>query len=261
MPRPQGETYEEEFEDDPIEGEGDGGESGSEGAGETEGTSVDLGQEQEAGGGEDVEDFFDPQPPRRETTQQRLDREVADLKRQNADLAARLAPAQPTQPQARTHVPPILQETDEQFNARMVLLPPDERMEQRSLRAEARQEMRLQLMQFQQQEQSDRTAFEAKCMTDPRWNRWKDRVETMHAELMRQGTPAPRQLVLEVLLGRHLLSGAGAKEAKQATAQRKQRVARQTVRPANAGSDVQVDRRQRGDERTARARRLENMQI
>jgi hypothetical protein len=261
MARPQGETYEEEFEDELPEGEGDGGEGGSESPGETEGAPVDPGTEQEVGGGEDVEDFFDPQPPRRETTQQRLDREVAELRRQNADLAARLAPTPSTQPQARAYVPPILQETEEQFQARLALLPPDERMEQRALRAEARQEMRLQQMQFQQQEQSDRVAFDAKCSMDGRYKRWQDRVEAKHAELLRQGTPAPREVILKFLLGEHLLSQAGGKEAKQSAAQRKQRVARQTVRPANAGSDVQVDRRQRGGEREARARRLENMQI
>ena len=243
-------------EDDPFLDEGADGEGGqgSDGAGEAEDdAALDPDAEQETGGEEDLE--FDALPLSRTATRlQRLAHENAELKRQNADINRRLTP--PPQP---TFQGPR-EETDQEFNARLQLLPPDERMEQRQIRFEARAEARQRWTAFQTQEQTDKTNFDAKAAADQRYARWAERVEAKRNEFMQQGQLVPREVVLKYLIGEHMLSPKGQKEAGRRTARAQERVRRTETRPGAAGSDVAPGRRAT-DDRTARARRLENQQI
>lgn len=264
----QGDDYEEEFEGEDPRG---GGEDGGEGAGEGDPSDDASGQDASEGEGEGLDDdlagFFPPQqqqPRRAQSRIQRLLSENAELRRQAA--ARPVAPAAPSPAvQPNVAVPEI--ETDAAFNARLALLNPEDRVEARLERSEklavhrenVREAQRLQREQAQTF-QADRTAFEAKALGDQRYARWKDRVEAKHIELLGQGQFVPREVVFKFLLGEHLLSQAGQRETQRQAKRGQERVARQTTRPANNGSDVGGGRRQQ-TEAQARARRLENVQL
>src|SRR5260370_19127399 len=164
------------------------GNEGDEGADPPEDAALDPDAEQEPGGEEDL-GFDEPAPTRAQSRLQRLANENAELRRQNADINRRLTPV--SQPQFQ----PLQEESDDQFNARVQLLPPDERIEQRQIRFERRATARQQFENFRQGELGDKTNFDAKCAADQRYARWQDRVEAKRAELMREGQIVPREVV------------------------------------------------------------------
>src|SRR5215467_6629616 len=102
------------------EGSGDGGYEGQEGSGEAEDDAAfDAGAEQETGGEEDLE----PRGRRADPRFQRLANERNEWRRRAEDAERRTQPTQPRQEQTG--------ETEQQFEARIQLLPFEERMEAR----------------------------------------------------------------------------------------------------------------------------------
>lgn len=248
----------EEFEEDPRRG----GQEPAPGAGEAGEGDDAPGQDDEEGEGEeeglddDLAGFLPPrQPSRGENRQQRLANENRELRRQLDDMR-RVPPA----PQAPGQGTQSYGETDQQFEARVALLNPDERMEARMQRFTAQADMRERVRTQQTQQEMDRTAFNMKANSDSRYKRWADRVEVEFNKHLAQGMFVPREVVFRFLLGDHLLSREGQAETRRTAARGKQRVERQTTRPVNTGSDVGRGRG-RETEAQARARRLESQQI
>lgn len=231
-----------------VEGPDNGGQEGQEGADEAEGAALDTGEEQETGGDEDV--VGEP-PSRGETRFQRLSNENAELRRRLTDLERR--PTQPVQPQFQ-------EESEEQFQARIQMLPPDERMEQRQLRQERRFNATVARMQFQTQVSQDKVAFDAKATVDPRFKRYAGEVEAKHAELLSQGQLVPREAILKFIIGEKVLANQDSKEAGKQRQRSAQNVQRQQARPTGSRSDVQ-SARGRVSEAEARRRRLENAEL
>jgi hypothetical protein len=256
-----GDDFYEEIEGD--EGAGDRGQDGQEGSDLSEGSPEYAGAEQEAGLGEDVGEFEDdpPQLTRGENRHQRLANENERLRRELEET--RRAPRQ----DATQQPPAQRRETQQEFEARIALLPPDERMEQRHIRWEqtqeeryAQQQQQTAAQQIQQAVERDRASYELEAKTDQRMARFADRVEQEFQKRLRQGQPVARKDLFYWLVGQQVagVNGKGLQRQRQAA---QQRVDRQTVRPARAGSDVQPGRRGQLTEAQARARRLENMQI
>lgn len=251
----------------PVDETGVQGDS-EEGTDETEGADIDSGEEQEAGLEEDLE--LDPERVERvagraTTRIQQLVRDNAEYKRQNADLNRRLQNLESRAPQGGQ--PPLVSgplsplETDEQFNARLQLMPPDERVEARLARSELKAEHRAQALHNQTVMQSDQATWNASLPTSDRRRRWATRVEEKHQEFMRNGQWVPRVAVYRYLLGEYMDSDAGEKQGKRRTEQGRRRVEAQTVRPASPRGDVDRSTRGRQTEQQARARRLENVQL
>jgi hypothetical protein len=241
----------EEIEDTTPGDEGEDGDDGDASAGDAAGQDAEGGEgtEREAGEGEDVD------PPARTRGQarfQRLANEVAELRRANDELrrGAPAAPAQPTGPQ---------EETEDQFRARMALLPPHEQMLEAQSRSERRFTRMFQQQQIAQAVQLDKANYDAKALTNPRYKRYAGQVEVEHNRLLQAGTPAPRETILRYMLGDKLLANdaAGVKPQKRAAAQR---VKAAQTKPVAGRSDV-AGTRGRTDERTARAKRLDGLQI
>jgi hypothetical protein len=260
------ETAEDDFYEEDDETQGAGRQEGQEDADvSTEGAADDAGEEQEARVGETVgeedDDFFEPQPTRGENRQQRLANENRRLAAElEEERRARREPAQsqPTGPR---------EESQQEFEARISLLPADERMEQRHIRWERRQEQlaaqnqqALNAQQVQSAVERDRAGYEIEAKTDARMARFQDRVEAEFQKRMRAGQPVARKDLYYWLLGQQV-SGVGAKGLKQQREQARERVNRQTVRPTRSGSDVAPGRRGQLTPAQARAKRLENMQI
>lgn len=197
-----------------------------------------------------------PQPRRGEGRVQRLANENRDLRRRLEDYEQRRSDQPPQQPP-----PGPRQETDQEFAARISLLSPEERMEARHERWTQQQTQQNQQTQLRQTLDRDRDDFRNLARSDKRVARMADEVEREFDKRFRAGFFVPRRDILKWLAGQRWLDGDQTPGKQRAREAARQRVDRQTVRPASGGSDVRADRRQRTDERTARARRLEGVQI
>lgn len=228
-----------------FEGQGSGGQEGQ-GSEEADDAALDTGEEQEAGGQENL-----AQPTRGESRFQRLANENAELKRRLTDLERR-----PTGQQQQVQQ----EETDQQFNARVQLLPPDERMEARLERSQRQNQRYIAQVQMQAQDFADKAGYDAKAATDARFKRYEADVEAKRLELLNQGQIVPREVLLKFIIGEKILANQGSKDVQRQRAQSSQRVQRQRVQPSGARSDVQGTRRG-GSEADARRRRLEDQQI
>lgn len=271
----QDDGYEEEFEGEGTQGgDAEGGDDSSpHAAGQPDAEGADNGEDEgqgsQAGLGfedDDLADFGIGARPRQSRGQDRIQR----LANENAELRRRLD-------QQRTGAPPVQVtqptgqgsrlESEEQFQARLQLMNPEDRMnaQMERFRQESLERDRIREAQALQREQQqnmarDRDTFDAKALNDARYARWQERVEAKHQELLAQGQFVPREVCFKFLLGEHLLSREGRQEGQRQAKRGQQRVQRQTTRPTNAGSDVGGGRG-RQTEAQARAKRLENMQI
>jgi hypothetical protein len=235
-----------EGQDTEVEGQDDEGQGAD--------AAEHLGEEQEVGQLEDVDDELEAEPPTRGSNRfQRLANENRELQQRLQDLERRGAPQpQVQQPQG---------ETEEQFAARVAMLPPDERMEQRLIRAERFNQARMHAVTLQTQDMTDKIAFDAKATVDARYKRYAPEVERRRSELMAQGQMVPREAILKFVIGERVLANQGTKEAKRQQARGQERVARQQTRPTGGRSDVQGGGRRPANEAEARRRRLEGMDI
>lgn len=226
------------------------------------GTTDDIGEEQtprEPPGEVDELDEFDvldddPEPARGADQRQpgRAQRKIAALEQELRDLRTRPAPA--------AELPRQQEETAQQFEARISMLPPDERMEQRMLRSENQNNQRLQIMQIQMADQTDRAAYQAKATSDKRFARYEQEVEQRLADLRRQGQNVSREALLKFIIGEKVL-GNPAERVRQRRTEAQRRVDGQRTRPQNTRGDQEGanQRRSGGDsEREARRKRLEN---
>jgi hypothetical protein len=245
-----------EWPDDEEDGEGvtpnDEGEDEGDGEeGTPENAPVNSGEEQETGDEGDVEPAA-RQPSRGESRFQRLANENADLKRRLDGLER-----QPAQRPATSQ-----EETEEQFRARISLLPPDERMEARYERSERRNEQRLNAMQVEQRLSADKLAFDASVTAQPRRQRYVAEVEAAHQEALRAGNFVPRESLYYYLLGKKVDANGGTKPAKEQRKAAQRRVSAQQTRPVSGRSDTRgAGERRPNNETSARAKRLDGMQI
>jgi hypothetical protein len=263
-----GASYEQEIDwegDDANDGAGLQG-GGGEGGDDPEDAPGQIGEDGEP---LDEEELGEPEEPlqltRGQNRLQRLANENARLKRDLDDVRSRIdrvseRPAQPVAPMPLRQF--ALQETDEQFNARIQLLNPEDRMEQRAIRSEQKAELRAAFQEFKAAQTQDKINWDASCATSDRRKRWSGEVETERERLFRQnGNYVDREIIYHWLLGKWMDSPAGDKRREKTRQSAERRVRSQEVRPSNNRSDV--DRHQRGrlTEAQARAKRLENQQI
>lgn len=251
------------------QGPGDGdGLQGDGGEGSDESTDATFDPEFEQDGGEPGEpgEELEPEPPRPQRAQSRIQslaNENARLKRDLDDIKGRLdRVAPPTQQQPVLPRGFGLQETDEQFTARIQLLPPDERMEQRAIRSEQKAELRAQYMEFKTAQAQDKANFDALCASDPIAKRWAFEVEKEREKRFREtGVYVDREIILDWMYGRYRRTGAGRKQDVRREETARRRVQSQETRPSSPRSDVDRGQRGRLTEAQARAKRLDGVQI
>lgn len=223
------------------------------------GESEDAEDDELGGESEDAEDddfYAEPalSPNRADTRFQRLSNENKAQARRIADLERNeRAPVQPAfqSPQ---------QEPDNQFEARISGLPPDERSEQRQIRFQHQMAVQNHTTQFNAAELADRTSFRSTATASARRARWETRVEEEHQRLLGQGQVVSRENIFFWMLGKHVdLNVKGVGKARTAA---NRRVARQTVQPVQAGSDVRRSGgREQLSEQAQRAKRLDGVRL
>jgi len=218
--------------------------------------SQDQSQEQEAQPERQPGQEREPEPPARaaptrgenrfqtlRNENQRQAQELAETRRRLDEITARLS-----RPQG---------ESPEQRAARHAMMTPLEVMQETARESEGRMAQQIQMLQLQNLETADRTAFQAKAAVDPLYAKWGPKVEGKLAELRSRGQNVEREVVLKFLIGEAALERRGTKEGRREVRQAAERVRGQRVRPSNSGSDTAADRRQQG----SLERRLENVQI
>lgn len=230
------------------EGTDYGGEGGAEGDAQIEDDAAfDTGEEQETGGEEDLEE---PRGRRADPRFQRLANERNDWRRRAEEAERRQPPpAQPPQ-----------QESDAQFEARIQLLPFEERMEARYKRDKEYNAAQQNQMRLEAAVANDKAGFQAKSAGNRAMKRMEQEVEDEFQRLLRIGQARPREQIYWELRGKQAdeMDGhIGRRERDRAA----RRVQGQQTRPTNAGSDVRGGGRRQLSEREARAKRLDGLKI
>jgi len=206
--------------DDQVDDQDDQGDQGDE---------PDLAARNQGGDGDQSR-----QSSRGERRHQALSNRLQDMERRNTDLERRL-----NESLARTTGP--RQETNEEREARLALLTPEERMQVRMTEAEQRHGQQLFTLQMQIRDGQDRTSFEAKAFNDPLYKRWAPKVEAELAALRTQGQTVDREKLLYYLIGKAAVEGRKPGQRQQRQAQN--RLQRANARPGNSRSDTASSRR------------------
>lgn len=248
-----------EVEDEPIEGDED---QGGDAENETpEDDELDEGEVEEDDEPEDDEGERQPvedeQPQSRGRNAVQRAKDAAKAERDRADKAEqelaelRQRATQTTQPR----------ETAEQRQARLAAMDPEERLE--TLRQEDRQvnDARFNQLQFTLLDQNDQHSFNALCSDNPNLRAIKGDVDKELQRLRASGANSTRETVAYYLLGKRAASRAGSatnKQRKAADAAKRT----QSARPSQSRSDTRSEGRGgRDNEKEARRKRLENMDI
>ena len=192
------------------------------------------------------------QPSRGEQRQQRLANELKEARQRETDLNRRLdlALTARTSPQPQG-------ETPDARAQRLALLTPEERITADLHETKQGFARELYQMRMDQIDGTDRAAFQAKATVDPLFRKWEPKVEAELTILKNQNMKVDREKLMYYLIGKAAVEGRGAVKNTQRL-QGQQRVRQQTTRPGNSGSDVQAQRRERGN---SLERRLENQSL
>ena len=169
------------------------------------------------------------------------------------EVAERLVNERMRDLETKLRQPAPAQETGAQRNARLAEMEPWDRVAYET-------NERLARLEWEGSERLDQIAFSQVCRDDPVASRLKDEVERRLASMRSNGFNTSRDVLYTQILGERARANKGratGRAAKTAAANRD----RQTTRPGNTRTDaVQTDTR-RGNNATARARRLDNVSI
>lgn len=243
---------------------------GSEGGADPEDAPGQAGEDGEQGDEGELEFEDEPlaRPSRGQNRFQALSNELRAERQRAAEMQARLERLergnQPAQPrvQQRQQDFSLALEPDDQFNARVAQMMPDERSELRQIRAEQRMELRQARADFITMMERDKIAWSADCAEDPLLKSWSKKVEEEHERILREsGNHVNREIIFDALYGKHMRSPENRNRQQRRKVAAQERVRSQEVRPTNPRSDVGGGGRRQLSEREARARRLDGQNI
>lgn len=235
-----------EIEDEgPLQEGDDAGQVDDEG-----GDDAEAGQELE--GSEAEERVVDRRSRRDDTLREELRAEREHRARVEAELniirQEREARSQPRQPQ---------EESDEQFNQRVAMMDPEQRMDEKLNRATRRHNQQLALATFAAADRADKASFDSRAATDARRKRLAARVEEVLQTERRKGRDFDRETVYKFILGEEAeksMSGRGPSPTRR---EAERRVASQQARTTGGRGDARRDerpqRRYRSDDNSPEA--------
>lgn len=251
---------------DAGQSDGAGGEEDEGGLDDDEGSAAEqLGGEE--GDGEQGElgdddgagvDEGDGERERRQPT--RRENRVARLATERAEATARANLLEQEVQRLRTaELQRGQQMTQEQEEARLALMSPEERMDYRLQKSERLAQQREANLRREIAIGQDATSFNAKAAVHPLYKRMQPVVEAEFQRLLAAGTPADRETIMKYKLGERMLADADKRGGKAAAAG-KERVERERTGPTNGRGGVQTQRGARPkDESAARRARLEKL--
>ena len=176
------------------------------------------------------------------------ERERDEARRETAEARRRAEDAERRASERRER------ETADAEAARVELMSESEKIAHYRQKDQERNDRRFNELQFQNWDNSDRSDFRQLCREDPLVAKVKDKVEAEYERLKTAGRPVSREILANQEIAkmvREQRTKAGSKPRERAEAG----VRRETTRPPRTRSDAVAERRTRGTENTAEARR------
>lgn len=253
-------------------GEGDGPNEGddlgqedeglSEGEASDEGVEGDVSESDEGEDeGEDTEDGegqIAAEPARRPSRAQSRIQTLTATAREAKEKADRLErEIQEFRAAERQRTQAAQQETATDRAARRALMDPMEVMREDLRESEQRTASLLQRQMMEQQESNDKLAYSTILRENPHFKKFEGEVERVRLEQQARGSFVPREVLLDLAIGR-AARAAAAKTAPKARKEGQRRIEREQSRPARAGGDTATQRGRQGD---SAEKRLENVPI
>lgn len=247
---------------EPNEGETDVQETVPGDEGEDEGLGEDAGAEEGQDGAEedaegDGEGSVDPEPRRPSRAQSRIQSlaetvrtEKAERQRIERELSELRAAQQQRERQNQ-------QESPEARAARRALMDPTEVMREDMRESEQRTAHQLHQLRMENQEANDRSSYNTILRDAPHLKKYDGEVEKIRLEQQAKGMFVPREVLLDLAIGR-AARAAATRQAPKAKKEGQRRIEGQQSRPAQARGDTGTQRGRQGD---SVEKRLENVPI
>lgn len=239
--------------EDPDPREDEELETPAEAEGEEPEAEVEQDEEPEPEETEDLEDEPEPEPQPKPVKGKSKEENFAAMRerlRLREEELDRLR-AERTQPVQQRQGDP------EAERRRYEAMTPEQRVMHAAAVAEERMAAFTARAEFNAHDSADKAAFDGKALSDPRYRKYASEVEAQLLNLRKQGQNAPREALLNYLIGQKIMAN-GPKARKQ-VAEGQREVRRQTTQPDKPKGDVQGKRGT--DERAARKKRLEGQRI
>jgi hypothetical protein len=245
------------------EGEDHGEETVSADEGEGEGLGEDAGAEEGQDDAEvdaegDGEGSVDDQPARRPNRAQSRIQALTSSTREAKERADRLErELSEFKAEQRARAQAAQQESPTDRAARRALMDPMEVMREDLRDSEQRTAQLLQQQAFQTQETQDKLLYNSILRDSPNLKKFDAEVEKIRKEQADAGRFVPREVLLDLAIGR-AARAAATKKGPQAQREGQRKVAAQQSRPAAGRSDTGTQRGRQGD---SLEKRLENTPI
>lgn len=242
----EGDTEHGEVEDgDALEAAEEAGDAGAEdGEGQEEGEEGQVGDEPPA-----------RRPSRAQTRIQTLQTATKEA-REKADRLER--EIQELRAESRQRAQQAQQETPEARASRRALMAPEEVMREDLRESEGRMTRMLQQQVMETRERDDRRAYDDALRETPKLAKYKDEVERIRKEQESNGQFVPREVILDLVVGRAARAAARSGTPTKQAAAAQRRVAGATTQPPGGKGNVAAPRGRQGD---SLEKRLENVQI
>lgn len=248
-----------EGEDQHVEDQDTEGQEGDDGleAGEQD-ASADEGPDETEGAEGDDEGQVDEPPARRpnraQSRIQSLTQTVAQEKAERQRIEREL---QEIRAEQRARTQQSQQESPESKAARRALMDPMEVMREDLAESEKRTQALLHQQMLQTQEANDRSVYSAILRDAPHLKKYDAEVEKIRLEQVARGQFVPREVLLDLAIGRAARASA-TRQAPKARKEGQRRIEAQQSRPAGARGDTATARGKQGD---SPEKRLENVPI
>lgn len=141
--------------------------------------------------------------------------------------------------------------------ARLAEMSPEERSAYNLRKTERDLSFKIELMKFENADSADKMAYQTKAASDPRYAKYAGEVEEELTRLRKTGQNVPREILLQVVIGRAVLKNQPKAKAQAADAKRNLEL--QKAAPVAAKGDQTGGAKV--DERSARLKRLANVTL
>jgi hypothetical protein len=222
------------------------------------GAAEDEGREYASPGEDDGEEGSDDEGPdlaaearperadlgsRRSNRIRNLNRRLQDSNRRNEELERRM---QALEGHAGQQQQVRRQETQEEENARMALMDPNERMQYTLDRGMHRINAMVQQAQSTQIESNDLARFRDLAATDRLARRFAPQVEELFQTLKSQGRMTAREVILNYVIGQEARKGVGSPRTRDKRREAQREISRNRGNGSSGRSDVSSERRRGG---------------
>jgi len=173
-----------------------------------------------------------------------LNRRLQESNRRNEELERRMNALEQSRREAPQ--PQQRQETQEEEQARMALMSPEERMQYTLDKGMRTMNSMMQRTQVEQMDASDKADFMSFAATDKLAKRFAPKVEELFQNLKSNGRMTARSVILRYLVGEAAIKAGNSRPAKEKRRQAEREINRNRGNGSSPRSDVSSERRRGG---------------